>query len=335
MPFFHYAGGRLDRAAVLRRDDAWLSEMLVRRDALIVPVWRDRNLVRHSRDGGVVATRCDMRVFRERLAPPAAPRAAPTAPDAIDGGGWVFLGLDGAVPVFAADLSALDEAHALITAWAPDESFVDLRRVGGAASMDDAALMAYARGMLTWHRRQQYCGSCGGPTRSGQGGHVRICTSPECGAHIFPRTDPAVIMLVERPATAGEPARCLLARHARSPRGAHSTLAGFVEPGESLEEAVAREVMEETGVRVGAVSYRGSQPWPFPSSLMIGFRARADSVRIEVDPEELAEAHWFTAADLARFGEWDDDGAEYRLPRRDSIARALVNDWLGEQRGDG
>jgi len=278
----------------------------------------------------VVAARCALSEVRDSL-PSILPPAPLLDPSATDSGGWVFLGLDGGIPIFASDLSVMEEEAALAVVAPAGGTFADLRRVGGATSMDDAALMAYARGMLTWHRRQRFCGSCGTATRTGQGGHVRICTNPDCGTHIFPRTDPAVIMLVELPGSAGEPARCLLARHARLPRGAHSTLAGFVEPGESLEEAVAREVMEETGVRVESVAYRGSQPWPFPSSLMIGFRARAGSVRIEVDPEELEEARWFTAADLAGFGEWDDDAAEFRLPRRDSIARALVNDWLQEQ----
>lgn len=301
--------------------------MLAHPRALVLPVWRDRSLVRQLAGEGVArAGRCELRALRELIRPGVWQVHEPGAME------WVFLGLEGEVPVFAVDLSALEEEHALAVSRTPGGAFMDLRRVGGGAPMDDAALMAYARGMMTWHRRQRFCGSCGAPTRGAQGGHVRLCTDPSCGVQAFPRTDPAVIMLVERPAQDGEPARCLLARHARLPRGAHSTLAGFVEPGESLEEAVAREVMEETSVRVDGVSYRGSQPWPFPASLMVGFRARASSTAIRVDAEELEDACWFTAAELAGFGEWDDDGAEYRLPRRDSIARALVNDWVEEQR---
>jgi NAD+ diphosphatase len=147
----------------------------------------------------------------------------------------------------------------------------------------------------------------------------------------FPRTDPVVIMLVTSAPGEGRPERCLLGRHGRLPRGAYSLLAGFVEPGESLEEAVAREVAEETGVEVTDVRYQGSQPWPFPYSMMMGFRATARRDDIAVDTDELEDARWFTAAEVAGFGEWEDEAAEHRLPRRDSIARALLDAWLREQ----
>jgi NAD+ diphosphatase len=157
---------------------------------------------------------------------------------------------------------------------------------------------------------------------------VRVCTA--CGTESYPRTDPAVIMLVHRPAAGGEPARCLLARSPRFKPGMFSTLAGFVEPGESLEDAVARETLEETGVRVGRVVYHGSQPWPFPASLMIGFRAEASTTELTIDGEEIADARWFTAEELASFGEWGDEDAALRLPRRDSIARLLVDAWVAD-----
>ena len=141
----------------------------------------------------------------------------------------------------------------------------------------------------------------------------------------FPRTDPAVIMLV----TDGD--RALLGRQPTWPPGRYSALAGFVEPVESLEEAVAREVLEETGVRVSDVRYVASQPWPFPASLMIGFRATAETFDITIDDDELTEARWFTAAELRAAGEWGDEGAALKLPRRDSIARQLVEGWLVDQ----
>jgi NAD+ diphosphatase len=142
-----------------------------------------------------------------------------------------------------------------------------------------------------------------------------------------------VIMLVTRPATTERRARCLLGRHGRLPRGAYSILAGFVEPGESLEDAVAREVWEETGVRVRDVRYAAAQPWPFPYSMMIGFTADAETEDIAIDPEELEDAQWFTAAELAAFGEWEDDSATFRLPRRDSIARHLIDQWVRAESG--
>jgi NAD+ diphosphatase len=323
MRSFHYSGSRLDRAGVHRRDPAWVAAMLADPDARVVPVWRDRNLVREhdGEGGGLVAALCDVPSLRP-------PCVAPLVEATLN---WVFLGVDEeSGPIFAVDLSAVDEERAV--GIAGSGGFHDLRRIGSAVSMADASLMAYARGMLTWHRRNLHCGVCGSPAESVRAGHVRKCTDPACGVEAFPRTDPAVIMLVERPAADGEPARCLLARHARLPRAVYSTLAGFVEPGESLEEAVAREVMEETGVVVDDSTYLGSQPWPFPASLMIGFRARASTSAITLDPEELDEACWFTAAELDAFGEWGDEQAAHCLPRRDSIARALVESWRADQR---
>ena len=210
--------------------------------------------------------------------------------------------------------------------------FVDLRRAGPLLATRDATLMAYARGILHWHQHHRYCGKCGHATESQHGGHMRLCTNPDCSRETFPRTDPAVIVLVEyRPANGGPP-RCLLGRHQAWPPGAFSTIAGFVESVESLEKAVAREVFEETGVRVGNVIYQASQPWPFPASLMLGFRAQAERTTITIDPDALAEARWFTAEELRSFGEWGDEAAPLRLPRKDSIARFLVESWVAENK---
>ena len=193
--------------------------------------------------------------------------------------------------------------------------FMDLRRAAALLERGQASLLAHARGMMHWHRNHLFCGTCGGATLSRQGGHVRVCGS--CGREHFPRTDPAVIMLVVRDGA------CLLARKPEWTDGMYSTLAGFVEPGESLEEAVAREVFEETAVTVADVSYRASQPWPFPASLMLGFRARATTTRIQIDDHELADARWFRRDDLAH---------GRHLPRADSIARWLIDEWLAEGR---
>jgi len=140
-------------------------------------------------------------------------------------------------------------------------------------------------------------------------------------------------MLVTIPPSGNQPERCLLGRHTRLPRGAYSLLAGFVEPGESLEDAVAREVWEEAGIRVRDVRYQASQPWPFPYSMMVGFRGVAETEEIILDTDELEDARWFTAAEVSRFGEWEDDTASFRVPRRDSIARYLLDEWIAEQLG--
>lgn len=224
-----------------------------------------------------------------------------------------FLGETGGDALFAADLGR-DAA--------PGGRFVELRAVGAWLPLEEAGWLAYARALAFWHGRHRFCGVCGGPTVSTQGGHVRRCQL--CDAQHFPRSDPAVIVLIthDHPVH-GE--RCLLARSTRFPAGLYSTLAGFVEPGESLEDTVRREVFEESGVEVVDLHYRSSQPWPFPASLMLGFRATAASDALEIDPEELVDAGWFTRAQLI-----DPERRPVRLPNRDSIARHLVEDWLYE-----
>ncbi|HEY9549977.1 MAG TPA: NAD(+) diphosphatase, partial [Kiloniellaceae bacterium] len=203
-------------------------------------------------------------------------------------------------------------------------SFQDLRAVGPIMRREEGALLAYARGLAHWHSRHGFCGLCGAPTASEKGGHQRRCTSADCNAVHFPRTDPAVIMLVH---DGGE--RCLLGRQAFWTPGMHSTLAGFVEPGESLEEAVAREIWEEVGLKlpVEEVEYHSSQPWPFPSSIMLGFYARADYRQVELGPDELESARWYSRAELRNSPE----NETFKLPRRDSIARRLIEDWLAEE----
>jgi NAD+ diphosphatase len=183
----------------------------------------------------------------------------------------------------------------------------------------EGALLALARAIMFWHARHRYCGLCGSPTRSEEAGHMRRCTNPACNTMHFPRTDPAVIMLV----TDGH--RALLGRNKNFPLpGMYSTLAGFVEPGESLEDAVAREVREESGIEVAAVHYHSSQPWPFPANIMLGFHAEARTTEITIDYGELEDARWFTRDWLT--SHTDDDS--FRLPRLDSIARRLIEDWL-------
>jgi NAD+ diphosphatase len=194
-----------------------------------------------------------------------------------------------------------------------------LRQIGALLEPEAGSLLAYARAMATWHRRHRFCGSCGCPTTSRHGGHLRVCSNADCASEQFPRSDPAVIMLVH-----DDDGNCLLGRQASWPGGVFSTLAGFVEPGESLEDAVAREVAEETGVSVLEALYQSSQPWPFPTSLMLGFFARAEYRTPTVDPEELEMARWFGHQELVTLVA----RREVRLPPQLSIARRLIDDWL-------
>ncbi len=239
----------------------------------------------------------------------------------------VFLGLDNDGPLFALDVSSYQDE--VLEPYVGDNEFIDLRDVGCLLDAQHAAQLAYARGLVYWNRHHQFCGTCGSPTQSENGGHMRRCTDSSCARLHFPRTDPAVIMLVEDRSDPKKP-RCLLARNSRFPSRMMSTLAGFVDPLESLEETVAREVFEECGIKVGYIDYQASQPWPFPSSIMLGFRAKALTLDIAVDGVEIEEAYWFEAGQLVEFGEWGDGGDNFSLPRRDSIARYLVDSWVRE-----
>jgi NAD+ diphosphatase len=287
-------GSPLDRAGTSRPDAAWAAAHLADPASLFMPVWRGRNLMRPGEDGSFVASMLPGRV------------AAPL----LETAAWSLMGLLDGVGVFALDVSALDAPLAEAEAG----RFVDLRRVGGAVPARDAALMAHARGLMHWRTRNRFCGVCGAVCVAGSAGHVLLCQG--CGAHHFPRTDPAVIMLVTRHdrALLGHPAGFRDMR-------VFTTLAGFVEPGESLEEAVAREVLEETGIRAVRPRYHSSQPWPFPGSIMLGFHAEAENEDITIDPHEIREARWFTK-DEARA----QDG--FILPPDFSIARRLINEWM-------
>jgi len=194
-------------------------------------------------------------------------------------------------------------------------SFQELRPLSNTLAPDDAALLAYTRALIIWRSRYKFCGVCGSPTRSVRAGHALRCTNETCSHEIYPRLDPAIIVLVSD----GE--RALLGRQASWPTGRYSTLAGFVEPGESLEDAVKREVMEETGVRVHAIQYHSSQPWPFPSSLMIGFQARGEPGDIIKLDGELEDARWFTREEVT--------SGTAVLPPVHSISYRLIATWLG------
>lgn len=332
-PVLKFADVPLNRVEERSGDPEWLAGRLDRDDTRFIPVWRDLSLI----DDGQGASQPSA-VICGGPSGPGSPVGGSGASGATDPFGadvlaasceTVFLGMEGDRAVFAVDLSGSDEGEAVAAAGGRGK-FQDLWRAGPSIDARGAALMAYARGMLYWHRENRYCGRCGHATESREGGRRRRCTYADCGRNAFPRIDPAVITLVEYHPEDGRPPMCLLGNHHRPPPNVFSTLSGFTEPGESLEETVAREVFEEVGVHVSAAYYQASQPWPFPSSLMLGFRARAVSTEIEVNAEELVEARWFTAEEVRGFGEWGDESVACALPRRDSIARFLVDSWVSE-----
>jgi NAD+ diphosphatase len=226
----------------------------------------------------------------------------------------VFLGLLDGAPLFADHIGAA----------APERGrAAGLREAATELPAAEAALAAYAASLVAWHRRHRFCANCGAPTEPRGGGRERIC--PSCGAHHFPRTDPVVIVRVE---DGGD--GLLLGRQASWPEGRFSLLAGFVEPGETLEEAVRREVLEESGVAVESSSYIASQPWPFPSSLMLGFSALAPRGKPAPGDGELAEVRWFERDELERAARGE--GSLILSPPY-SIARRLIDAWLAERRG--
>jgi NAD+ diphosphatase len=280
------ARAAVDRAAERRSDQAWLAG-----------AWSSPGVqvVRTSR--GTAAVVGD---------PPAL--ALDDVPD-VGPERRAFLGVEGDRPFFAVELDERDT----------DESFRSLREVGLLLGARDAGLVVNAVALANWHATHTHCPRCGAPTRVATAGHTRVCEVD--GSEHYPRTDPAVIMAV-----VDADDRLLLGRQAAWPDGRFSTLAGFVEPGESLEQAVRREVGEEVGVEIGEVDYLGSQPWPFPSSLMLGFVARAKTVEIDRGDGEIAEARWFTREGLR------DDVAhgQVLLSPPVSIARRLIEHWYGE-----
>ena len=264
-----------DRAGHLRDDLDYLESQLQSGETWLLPVHRGRTLL--TQDAASVA--------------PFMPTVAGAGSLLHADAELVWLGRFDGRGCFAVDVSHLPDpsAHPAI----PNEvEAQDLRYVLASMPAWQAHLAAYATGMLTWHRRHRYCGGCGASTRPRRGGHVRVCSASACGAEIFPRLDPAVLVLVRYED------RFLLGRQASWPKGMYSALAGFVEPMETLEETVVREVEEEAGIHVTDVRYRASQPWPFPSSLMIGFTATAVSDRIHLADQELEDAAWFTADEL-------------------------------------
>lgn len=263
-----------DRAAHFRQDLDALEGMLDASDTLLLPVWRDQTLTWNE---GVT-----------RLCVVPASEARHWVDKASE---LCFLGLIDGRAAFTVDLSNLEDPLSRTT-LATDATFQQLLMVGGQLPHAEAGIAAFSRAIFHWHRQHQYCGACGAATRPREGGHCRQCSNTECGTKHFPRTDPAIIVLV----THGD--RCLLGHQRGWPDGMYSTLAGFVEPGETLEQAVIREVKEEAGVTVIDARYWKSQPWPFPSSLMLAFHATAVDDVIAVDGTEIESARWYTREEL-------------------------------------
>jgi NAD+ diphosphatase len=287
LPDLALARAAVDRAAHRRTDDDWLDK-----------AWQDPRTRVLRISGGRAEVSGD---------PPA---LVFQPPGELSGGERFFLGVD-------------DEDQAFFAVEMPEsqagDSWQGIREVGALLGARDAGLLVHAVALANWHATHTHCPRCGSPTTVAAAGHLRIC--PRDDSEHYPRTDPAVIMTV-----VDSDGRLLLGSQSQWPEGRFSTLAGFVEPGESLEAAVRREVAEEVGVVIGAVRYLGSQPWPFPSSLMVGFEASAETVDIELVDGEIAQARWFSRPELLSAV----TSREVRLSPQVSIARRLIESWYGE-----
>lgn len=297
-----FTGNSLDRASGKRADAAWIAERHADPRSLIYPLWKLQALVIDAGSGAYEAA-CFRPGFCESLA-------------AVDAA-CVFLGLDDGRAIFALDIS--DDSHPSQEApLAEIGQFRDMRAAASLLPEKDVAILGQAKALIDWHQRHGFCPRCGAPTSFMDAGYRRACT--RCGAEHFPRTDPVVIML----AVDGD--RCLVGRGHHFGPNMFSALAGFIEPGETIEEAVRRELFEEAGIRTGAVTYEMSQPWPFPSSLMIGCFAEAVDRDIRVDTSELAEARWLDR-DHARALLAGDSVGEMRIPPPIAIAHHLIKAW--------
>jgi len=301
--FFGETG--LDRMSERRGDTVWLAELKRAPDALFSPVWRTRSFIDQSDAETPRSAHLD---------------AAAIAGLTDDESEIIFLGYRSGVPYFSMDVSHLEEPESHPSLIGKGE-FADIRDVSLFMPREEGAMLAYAKAIAYWHHTHRFCGRCGSPTVTEEAGHVRRCGNPECNTQHFPRTDSAVIMLVHR----GD--KVILARKKGWPEGRHSILAGFVEPGETLEGAVTREVLEEVGVPVTNVRYHSSQPWPFPGNLMLGYFAEALSDDLTVCDDELEHARWFTRDELM-----EEALAFRKQPTAVSIARRLLAEWVtGEE----
>lgn len=295
---------RLNRDVELRDDSGWVNETLIKANTRLVPLWRSRSLLQRDVDGTIAVYLSPGELAEpDRIQPP------------------TLLGNDGEREYFA--VSVTDSQKDAILEQNSGARFTDLRRASIDMAAKHAGILAYAKALHYWQHRHAFCGVCGNPNLLRSAGHRMKCSNEECGRESFPRIDPAIIVLVTHKDA------CLLGRNAKWPAKHFSTLAGFVEPGESLEDAVVREVFEEVELRLADIRYVSSQPWPFPASAMCGFYAEARDRNNSVS-EEVEEVRWFTVESLTQ-AVLDN---EVRLSPPVSIAFRLLADWF-KNRGGG
>lgn len=295
---------RLDRLVERRDDEAWLETALTSESARLVPMWRSRSLLSSTGAGNLAVYLKPGELDDHDLI------QAPT-----------LLGADHKRIYFTVPIT--DRQRDDVLESYPQAGFTDLRRASIDMDAKHAGILAYAKALHYWQHRHRFCGVCGSPNRLRSAGHRLVCSNEECARQSFPRIDPAIIVLITHQNS------CLLGRNPNWPARRFSTLAGFVEPGESLEDAVVREVFEESRIRLSSIQYVSSQPWPFPASSMCGFYAEAVDREFETT-DELAEARWFTAEDLVDVV----CDRSVLLSPPVSISFRLLADWFRSQCGE-
>ena len=312
-----FGGSGLDRAAELRGDRDALNRLMHNGRAQILVIWRGKPMLMGAdRDAlGMVGPEHISVVDRLEHAVFLGRKDAETGYFAIDISDWEPPEMPETLGAF------VDNSEQIHPDFPADFALVELRGAMGRLSPRDAELAATARGILGWHQSHGFCARCGAKSALSMAGWQSTC--PACGTHHFPRTDPVVIMLI----THGN--SVLIGRSHGWPEGMYSLLAGFIEPGETIEAAVRREVFEEAGVQVGAVDYLASQPWPFPSSLMMGCRGQATSKDITIDPEEIEDALWISREEMMRV--FAGEHPTIKPSRKGSIAHFLMQKWLADQ----
>ncbi len=288
----------LDRSSLHRSDQSWINKTFNDERARIIPVHDMTVLCDNSQE-------CNTLYLTHKDLPESL----------VSADSSIFLGMYDGIPYFAADVGSHDVASMICRQT--NTVFRDLRSMISLLHSRDWELLSLACFMTYWHARNRYCGKCGHETKSSEAGHVRICQNEACGENHFPSMDPAIIVLVSH----GE--RCLLGRSKGFRKGIYSTLAGFVEPGEAIEDAVAREIKEEVGIDIDTIEYQQSQPWLFPKSLMLGFTASAKEEKIIIDENELEDARWFTREEVR--------SNPHILPSSASIAYKLIMGWLSKE----
>ena len=300
-----YASSAINRHGDFRNNEKFLNTIITEKDTKFIPFYNGKNLfIEINEDiNSVIFNKFQLHDF---------------FPNGI--GGTIFLGVANDFNYVGIDLSSPNKKF---DCWLKENNIIvdDLRKYGPILDDIEASFLALSNGMFYWHNTHKFCGSCGFQNFSTEGGFVMKCSNDKCGKSHFPRTDPAIITLISFQD------KVLLGRSPRFPDSMYSTLAGFVEPGESLEQALEREVFEEVGIKVKNIKYFNSQPWPFPASLMLGFFAEAINDQMTIDYDEIEDAQWFSINELKSLQHPSIKGG-FKLPRVDSIARRLVDTWI-------